>query len=862
MLPYHSVVIRPFAMQYLLRVGVSMYTVLRNATCLLTLILVGAASAASAAEKVRAPLPLDLVASGAKTVRSRIQYSPDGRWVAFVESESESFPWSRTPYSSTGIPEFGGARTQVVVVDTRTHKSFSVAGSKSWSWAPSWSPDSRRLAFYSDEGGEIQIWIWQIGVARAEPIAGLIPRPNERYGDQILWTSDGQHLLCKVLPEHMTLAEANARSPTQAQSNPLQPPVDFKATPADTASVYVYDSHAPSDPVSRGRAQGHPDTKSAAADLVVIDLQGRISRRISSDSQERWYAFSPDEHQIAVSTFSDWDVNAYQAKYELALYDLTTGVRKSLASDLRIAPGRPCSWSPNGLYVACVLAQYEGDSIGFPLATNQLVVFSVADGTRKTIASNVQVITSYPAGGLWDSSSSSLYVVGTDEKPSKSLTWYWNKRDRLWRADIVSSQATVLTDIPGQQVTSMISADERTPWTTRKDRSAWIFTRTLGGRTTMSGPASLYRINLTTGQVHKAMQMNTGWASYSGASTAAGTIAYSATTLQTPQDVWVFDTEHNTSSRLTKLNPRWNRYSLGTGRILQYQDVEGRDLHAGLLLPPGYRHDHKLPLIVFAFGYPIDSTMINSFGVYGYYPSYNMHVLATRGYAVLNPDMPLRPGTQMQDVAASVLPAVNAAIDQGYVDPNRLGVLGYCIGSYTAVALALQSDRFKAVAIGGVTVVPDLVSSYLYADPLSDNPKAYDDQADRLAMGVTPWEHPDYFVNNSAAVSYDKLHTPLLLGQGSADGLFVSNVIYGALKRLKKDVEYRVYENEDHEISRAPNVIDFWQRRIDFYDQHLDVARDEQGRMLFEGEHAKSRQPGGPASLHAQSLQLRDVHLK
>src|SRR2546429_5282878 len=57
-------------------------------------------------------------------------------------------------------------------------------------------------------------------------------------------------------------------------------------------------------------------------------------------------------------------------------------------------------------------------------------------------------------------------------------------------------------------------------------------------------------------------------------------------------------------------------------------------------------------------------------------------ILATRGYAVLYPDAPLRTGMVMKDLVNTVVPGIDAAIEQGYADPNRLAVMGQSNGSY------------------------------------------------------------------------------------------------------------------------------------------------------------------------------------
>ncbi len=114
-------------------------------------------------------------------------------------------------------------------------------------------------------------------------------------------------------------------------------------------------------------------------------------------------------------------------------------------------------------------------------------------------------------------------------------------------------------------------------------------------------------------------------------------------------------------------------------------------------------------------------------------------------------------------------------------------------------------------------------------------------------MHGTIWERRDQYFRNSPVFLFDRIETPLLIGQGQNDGrLIASDAIFAGLQRLGKGVEYRLYEGEGHVITQRPNVLDFWKRRLDFLAEHLDVTVDEKGKVVFEGDRAKSRKGTSP----------------
>jgi dipeptidyl aminopeptidase/acylaminoacyl peptidase len=219
-----------------------------------------------------------------------------------------------------------------------------------------------------------------------------------------------------------------------------------------------------------------------------------------------------------------------------------------------------------------------------------------------------------------------------------------------------------------------------------------------------------------------------------------------------------------------------------------------------------------------------------------------MHVLATRGYAVFYPDSPLRTGRTMTDLMQTVMPGVNAVIEQGYADPDRLAIMGQSYGSYCTLSIIAQTTRFKAAIITAAVLNPDLYADYLQMSPEGAGASTGYYEHGQGNMGGTPWLYPERYRENSPLFLFDQVETPLLIGQGEKDGrLIASDTTFVALQRLGKEVEYRIYEGEGHVITQTPNVLDFWKRRLDFLAEHLDLTLDGSGRIVFDGERAKSR---------------------
>lgn len=90
-------------------------------------------------------------------------------------------------------------------------------------------------------------------------------------------------------------------------------------------------------------------------------------------------------------------------------------------------------------------------------------------------------------------------------------------------------------------------------------------------------------------------------------------------------------------------------------------------------------------------------------------------------------------------------------------------------------------------------------------------------------MGGTPWQYRNRYIENSPVFFFDNIETPLLMVHGIMDSLppEYPDHAFAALRRLGKKAQYALYGGEGHVISRAANVVDFWNRRIAWLEEHL-----------------------------------------
>ncbi|HEV8409573.1 MAG TPA: prolyl oligopeptidase family serine peptidase, partial [Gemmatimonadaceae bacterium] len=743
--------------------------------------------AAQQTARVREPLPLDVALSlHSINLRSPIALSPDGQWVALTVATDETVTRDTlsSVYTATGFPLADGiSRMQATLTNTSTGETIRLGTASSSSWGASWSPDGRQLAFYSDEGGTAGIWVWTMTTRRSTRFPGVIARPFFGF-ETVRWASDGRRMLCKILPERTTIAEANAKGATIPQTTSL-----FKKVAADQASVVVraFDPGATAPISASAGAPAAPDggSKAAIVDLAILDNATKQVTRLARGATVQSYAFSPDEKSVAWTVVRGSEPNTQQSLFDLIVHE-PAGASRIVAAGVRLAYGAEWSWSPDGRTIAYT----TGGQIG----GGEIVLASVRDGSARTLKGDGHTRFTGENAPLWDATGANLYAIG---------------EGKLFRVDASSGAALALDITPAWRARAIATPFGKPTIWTSDGHTAWITARASDG-----ARSGFLAVDLATGASRVAFQENRvyGGLYTLDANDATGAVAFVSADQLHLQDVWIIGTRGKTQPdaprQLTRLNDALDHYALGESKIIESRGADGVTLKGALLLPPGYQAGRRVPLVVYAYGGVMGSANVNTFGLLGDAPQFDMQILATRGYAVLYPDAPVRTGSTATDIARTVMQSVDAAVDQGYADPDRIAVMGQSYGSYGALSLITQTKRFKAAILTGVVVHPDLFVDYLRSTGYYEHGQGN--------MGGTIWEQRSRYYDNSPLFSFDRIETPVLIGQGERDGSEIATDIFTALQRLGKKIEFRLYQGEGHILRQRANVRDFWERRLAF----------------------------------------------
>ncbi|HKX26685.1 MAG TPA: prolyl oligopeptidase family serine peptidase, partial [Blastocatellia bacterium] len=241
---------------------------------------------------------------------------------------------------------------------------------------------------------------------------------------------------------------------------------------------------------------------------------------------------------------------------------------------------------------------------------------------------------------------------------------------------------------------------------------------------------------------------------------------------------------------------------------------------------------------------------------------------ASNGYLVLMPDIVYTIGYPGQSALKCVLPAIQAVVDQGFVDERAIGVQGHSWGGYEVAYMVTQTDRFRAAAAGAP--VTNMTSAYSSIRWGTGMPRQYQYECAQSRIGGSLWDYPNRFIENSPVFYADRLRTPVLMLHNDHDDIVPWQQgieYYLALRRLGKEAYLFNYRGEYHNLWKRQNQQDYTRRMQEFFDHLLKGSpkpdwmergapspERERYRVVSENtvDFSKSERPERPVSMPDQ----------
>lgn len=269
----------------------------------------------------------------------------------------------------------------------------------------------------------------------------------------------------------------------------------------------------------------------------------------------------------------------------------------------------------------------------------------------------------------------------------------------------------------------------------------------------------------------------------------------------TPTKLLFYDRESKNLKTLVQSNENKKIEEWGKTELFEFTLENGNPSKDFLIYPTKYDSTKKYPMVVCIYEKQTerihDFYPISDYGTAGFNPTH----YALDGYFVLMPDIEYEIGNPGISALNYVEESIDHVIKKVKIDTTKIGLYGFSFGGYESAFIATQTDRFAAVASGAA--VTNLVTFYHAINWGTGLEEMWRMEDFQMRMGKPYFEIKEEYIKNSPFHSIENLNTPILLWSGAEDYHIDYNEsirFYLALRRLNRNVELLLFENEGHNI--------------------------------------------------------------
>lgn len=292
---------------------------------------------------------------------------------------------------------------------------------------------------------------------------------------------------------------------------------------------------------------------------------------------------------------------------------------------------------------------------------------------------------------------------------------------------------------------------------------------------------------------------------------------------------------------VVKINSWLAQTETASFRKIDYKipgDKSNRLYTAWYLLPVNYRLGVRYPTVLEIYPGRVLSEGSPPITVQQNLSGYQPYLAAEMGIVTLFASIPLDPyekGFDMpRQLAAGAMAAINALVEAGIADKDRLAIDGASGGGYAAAAVLTQTQIFKAAILSagfynltswyGVFLPHETEDSYVH---LAGYAPSYL-EGGFFFMGAPPWKAPARYIKNSPLFFADRINTPMLFLHGEHDYVPVNQAeeMFSALVRQGKKAKFIRYWGEMHVFQDPDTIRHSWAEIANWLRDNLKISKE------------------------------------
>jgi dipeptidyl aminopeptidase/acylaminoacyl peptidase len=279
---------------------------------------------------------------------------------------------------------------------------------------------------------------------------------------------------------------------------------------------------------------------------------------------------------------------------------------------------------------------------------------------------------------------------------------------------------------------------------------------------------------------------------------------------------------------VTAMAEQLKPFQLARREVFEWKSKDGTPIEGILLKPAGFDPSRKYPLLVVIHGGPtgVDRPAISPDR------SYPVERFVAKGAVVLRPNYRGSAGygekfrsLNVRNLGVGdyddVISGVDALIAKGFIDPGRVGAMGWSQGGYISAFITCYSDRFKAVSVGAG--ISDWMTYYVNTDihPFT-----------RQYLKATPWDDPEIYRKTSPISYVARAKTPTLIQHGELDKRVpIPNAyeLFQALEDKGVPVRMIVYKGFGHGINKPKQQRAVMEHNYDWFSRWVWGEKPAEG---------------------------------
>jgi dipeptidyl aminopeptidase/acylaminoacyl peptidase len=280
-------------------------------------------------------------------------------------------------------------------------------------------------------------------------------------------------------------------------------------------------------------------------------------------------------------------------------------------------------------------------------------------------------------------------------------------------------------------------------------------------------------------------------------------VAFMATSATEFPDVYVAPRQTMAAKKVSDAGAQIASWPKHSREVFKWKSQDGVEIEGVLHKPSDFQPGRRYPLLVVIHGGP---TGVSRPVPYGSGTAYPLDAFLSKGALILEPNYRGSAGygekfrsLNVRNLgigdAWDVLSGIDALVQQGLADRDRVGSMGWSQGGYISAFLTTKhSDRFKAISVGAG--ISDWMTYYVNTDihPFT-----------RQYLKATPWDDPKIYADTSPMTYIKQARTPTLIQHGDQDARVpIPNAfqLYQGLRDQNVPVQLSIFKGFGHGINK------------------------------------------------------------